>query len=63
MKIFDLYWQAWKYAFTPEIEAQLNQLGARVGKDAEYIVQDIVRRLIYHDHAIFALGDHLKTGK
>lgn len=41
--------------FTPEIEAQLNQLGARVGKDAEYIVQDIVRRLIYHDDAIFAV--------
>ena len=41
--------------FTPEIQAQLNQLGARAGKDPEYIVQDIVRRVIYHDEAIFAI--------
>ena len=52
--------------FTPEIQAQLNQLGARAGKDAEYIVQDIVRRLIYHDDAIFAIlkkqsGDELPS--
>jgi hypothetical protein len=41
--------------FTPEIEAQLNKLAARAGKDAEFIVQDLIRRLIYHDEAIVAL--------
>lgn len=41
--------------FPPEIEAQLNQLAARAGKDAEFIVQDLIRRLIYHDEAIVAL--------
>jgi predicted DNA-binding protein len=41
--------------FTPEIEAKLNELGARAGKDAGYIVQDIVRRVIYHDEAIVAI--------
>jgi|HubBroStandDraft_1064217.scaffolds.fasta_scaffold4283903_1 hypothetical protein len=41
--------------FTPEVEAKLNELGTRAGKDAEYIVQEIVRRLIYHDSAIVAI--------
>jgi predicted DNA-binding protein len=41
--------------FTPEIEAQLNQLATRAGKDAEFIVQELIRRLIYHDEAIVAL--------
>jgi predicted DNA-binding protein len=41
--------------FTPEIESQLNQLAARAGKDAEYIVEDLIRRLIYHDEAVVAL--------
>lgn len=41
--------------FTPEIEAQLNQLATRAGKDPEFIVEDLIRRLIYHDEAIVAL--------
>src|SRR5215469_6753017 len=41
--------------FSPEIEAQLNKLATRAGKDAEFIVQDLIRRLIYHDEAIVAL--------
>jgi hypothetical protein len=41
--------------FTPEIEAQLNKLATRAGKDSEFIVQDLIRRLIYHDEAIVAL--------
>lgn len=41
--------------FTPEIEAQLNQLAARAGKNPEFIVQDLIRRLIYHDEAIAAI--------
>ena len=47
--------RAMEVRFTPEIEAKLNELGARAGKDAEFIVQDIVRRLIYHDEAIVAI--------
>ena len=49
--------------FTPEIEAQLDQLAARAGKDAEFIVQDIIRRLIYHDEAIVALMKDSATQK
>jgi len=41
--------------FSPEIEAQLNKMATRAGKDAEFIVQDLIRRLIYHDAAIVAL--------
>ena len=50
-----LYWRAMEVRFTPEIEAQLNKLATRAGKDAEFIVQDLIRRLIYHDEAIVAL--------
>ena len=41
--------------FTPEIEAQLNQLAARAGKNPEFIVQELIRRLIYHDEAIVGI--------
>ena len=49
--------------FTPEIEAQLNQMAVRAGKDAEFIVQDLIRRLIYHDEAIVALMKNSPTQK
>jgi predicted DNA-binding protein len=49
--------------FTPEIEAQLNQLATRAGKDTEFIVQELIRRLIYHDEAIVALMRDSPTQK
>jgi predicted DNA-binding protein len=41
--------------FTPEIEAQLNKLAERAGRDPAFIVEDLIRRLIYHDEAIAAI--------
>jgi hypothetical protein len=50
-----LYSRQMEVRFSPEIEVQLNKLATRAGKDAEFIVQDLIRRLIYHDEAIAAL--------
>lgn len=41
--------------FAPEIEAQLNKLAKREGKDPAFIVEDLIRRLIYHDEAVAAI--------
>jgi hypothetical protein len=49
--------------FALEIEAQLNQIAARAGKDAEFIVQDLIRRLIYRDEAIVGLLQDSSTPK